>query len=433
MGVNGWNVYNLNEVYAFTSGLSKNRKEFGFGYPFVTFKDVFYNFFIPDELTELANTSDKERLNCSVERGDVFLTRTSETLNELGQSSVALKKYPNATFNGFTKRLRPNGRSEIHPEYAGYYFRSPKFRSEITSMSTMTTRASLNNDIMSRLKITLPPLEEQKGLSKILLALDEKIETNNKINKKLEEISQIIFKQWFVDFEFPKVDGDPYKSSAGEMVESELGMIPKEWEVGTIGDYVKVKSGYAFKSSWWKSNGIAVVKIKDINNRTVNTSDCSFVSEKNASNAREFIINGGEILIAMTGATIGKFAIVPKMNHSALVNQRVGKFFLGDKPFDRVSFLYCTLDQSYVHDEIVSRGDGSAQPNISPNGIESIKIIIPHISILDQFNRLMKSNFRKITQNVYENNKLVNLRDTLLLKLMSGEIRVPLDSQGEVS
>ena len=246
-------------------------------------------------------------------------------------------------------------------------------------------------------------------------------------------MAQAIFKQWFVDFEFPNEDGEPYKPSGGEMVETELGMIPKGWEVGTIGNYVKVKSGYAFKSAWWDSKGIAVIKIKDINNGTLNLTDCSFVSEKNASSAQEFIINGGEILIAMTGATIGKFAIVPKMNHHALVNQRVGKFFLGENPFDKVSFLYCILNQSSVYEEIVSRGDGSAQPNISPSGIESIKIVIPNSFILDKFNRLMKFNFQKITENIYENNKLVDLRDTLLPKLMSGEIRVPLDEEGEAS
>jgi len=182
MSSNEWKEYNLDELYEFSSGLSKSRKEFGFGYPFVTFKDVFYNFFIPSELIELANTTEKERKRCSVKRGDVFLTRTSETMDELGKSSVALKDYESATFNGFTKRLRPKGNVEIYPEYAGYYFRSPRFRSEINSMATMTTRASLNNEMMARLKIVVPNIKEQKAIAQILSDLDEKIEINNKIN-----------------------------------------------------------------------------------------------------------------------------------------------------------------------------------------------------------------------------------------------------------
>ncbi|MEG0906432.1 MAG: restriction endonuclease subunit S, partial [Cellulosilyticaceae bacterium] len=203
MNYNEWKEYNLDEVYGFASGLSKKASEFGSGFPFLSFKDVFYNYFVPTELENLANTTDKERLRCSVNRGDVFLTRTSETLNELGMSCVALKDYPNASFNGFTKRLRSKDTVEIHPEYAGYYFRSLRFRSTITSMSTMTTRASLNNDMLSILKITVPPIQEQKAIANILSSLDEKIELNNQMNKTLEEMAQALFKRWFVDFEFP--------------------------------------------------------------------------------------------------------------------------------------------------------------------------------------------------------------------------------------
>ncbi|MGO0862106.1 restriction endonuclease subunit S, partial [Clostridioides difficile] len=128
---------------------------------------------------------------------------------------------------------------------------------------------------------------------------------NNQINKKLEEMAQAIFKQWFIDFEFLNEDGEPYKSSGGEMVESELGMIPKGWEIGSIGDYVKVKSGFAFKSAWWQENGIPVIKIKDISNNTINFKDISYVSEDKVDSAKDFIVNGGDLLIAMTGATIG--------------------------------------------------------------------------------------------------------------------------------
>lgn len=102
-----WKKESLTEHYDIRSGLSKPAKDFGSGFPFLSFKNVFYNYFTPTELTELVQSSDKERLGCSVKRGDVFLTRTSETMNELGMSCVALKDYENATFNGFCKRLRP--------------------------------------------------------------------------------------------------------------------------------------------------------------------------------------------------------------------------------------------------------------------------------------------------------------------------------------
>src|SRR5437879_1334928 len=164
MDDNSWSTVPLSELYEFGSGLSKPRSEFGFGYGFLSFKDVFENYFVPDRLTQLVNSTEKEREFCSIRRGDVFLTRTSETMDELGMSCVALKDYPGATFNGFTKRLRPKPSTSIVPEYAGYYFRSPRFRRDVTAMSSLSTRASLNNEMLERLSIIVPPTSVQRSI-----------------------------------------------------------------------------------------------------------------------------------------------------------------------------------------------------------------------------------------------------------------------------
>src|SRR5208283_3698618 len=152
-----WESESLSKYYDFSSGLSKSRSEFGFGYGFLTFKDVLDNFFVPGTLTALVNSTEKERATCSVRKGDVFLTRTSETQDELGMSCVALKDYEIATFNGFTKRLRPKPGTRIVPEYAAYFFRGPRFRRAVTAMSSLSTRASLNNEMLARLSIVIPP------------------------------------------------------------------------------------------------------------------------------------------------------------------------------------------------------------------------------------------------------------------------------------
>ena len=148
-----WTIKTAKELYTYTSGISKGSQFFGTGYPYLTFTEIFHNYFVPDELTSLVQSNDRERENCSIKRGDVFLTRTSETDNELGMSCVALKDYPNATFNGFTKRLRPLT-DEVVPEYAGFYFRSPIFRAAVTPMSSIITRASLNEQMFDKLLIS---------------------------------------------------------------------------------------------------------------------------------------------------------------------------------------------------------------------------------------------------------------------------------------
>ncbi len=197
-----WRSVKLGDLYEVHNGLSKGGKYFGSGYPFLTFSTVFNNYFIPDEMTDLVQSTEAERKNYSILRGDVFVTRTSETSDELGMSCVALKDYPDATYNGFTKRMRPIT-DQVLPEYIGYYMRMPSFRGEFQAFSTMTTRASLKNEDLLSLTVKLPTLEVQEKIAQTLLDYDNLIKNNNKQIKLLEEVAQRLYKEWFVDLHFP--------------------------------------------------------------------------------------------------------------------------------------------------------------------------------------------------------------------------------------
>ena len=159
-----WKKVKLGELYEVHNGLSKGRKFFGKGFPFLSFTTVFNNFFLPDKLDSWVLSTEKERKACSIRRGDVFITRTSETMDELGMSCVALKDYPNATYNGFTKRLRPLN-EKVVPGFIGYYLRSPQFRGKFMAFSTMTTRASLANDQLLSMEIELPDNATQSKIT----------------------------------------------------------------------------------------------------------------------------------------------------------------------------------------------------------------------------------------------------------------------------
>lgn len=193
---------------------------------------------------------------------------------------------------------------------------------------------------------------------------------------------------------------------------------------GTIGDYCNVKSGFAFKSSWWQDEGVKVIRIGDIEQGYLNFNSCAHVSADKISYATDFIVKGGDLVIAMTGATIGKFSMVPSTNEPILVNQRVGKFFLGDDPLEKIPFIYCTLKQDEVITEFINRGQGSAQPNISAGDILTIPCWSPDQSKIDKFNETAKPLFETIAYNYQEIQTLASIRDTLLPKLMSGEIDV---------
>ena len=270
---------------------------------------------------------------------------------------------------------------------------------DLNTYNEGTTIPSLRTETLYRLEFNIPDLTTQEKIAHVLSSLDDKIELNNKINQNLEQQAQAIFDKYI--------------------------KIPCNYlKTGTIGDYCNVKSGFAFKSSWWKDSGVKVIKIKTIDNESINFSECSFVDKEKISIAEDFIVKGGDLLIAMTGATIGKFAIVPKIDEVLLVNQRVGKFFLGIHPIKKLPFLYCTLKQQDIINDIINKGQGSAQPNISSTDILNTSCYILENTELEKFNLTCEPIFEKIITNKYENEKLKQLRDTLLPKLMSGEIDV---------
>lgn len=193
-------TYKIGDLYTVSNGLSKGKAFFGQGYPFLTFSEVMNNFFVPETLHSLVQAEVKERAKFSIQRGDIFLNRTSETADELGVSCVALKNYPNATFNGFCKRLRPIS-EDVVPEYIGYYLRTNAFRKHMSSLTgSMITRASLRNEQLLSIEIDLPSKENQLKIAHILRQYDILIDNCKKQIALLEEAAQRLYREWFSDF-----------------------------------------------------------------------------------------------------------------------------------------------------------------------------------------------------------------------------------------
>ena len=414
MSFEEWKKYKIGELYNVFSGLSKSRDQFGFGHPFVTFKDVFQNYFLPQQLTHLANTTEKERNSCSVKKGDIFLTRTSETQHELGMSTVALKDYENATFNGFTKRLRlkKDVQVDIDLFYIGYYLRSPYFRSQIAQHSSLTTRASLNATAINSLELILPDINRQKQIGRILKSLDDKIELNRQTKQTLEAIAQAIFKEWFVDFNFP--------GATGEMQESELGEIPKVWTIKTLGEIYKTTSGGTPSRSrpeFYENGTIQWIKSKELNNSFIISTE-EPITEEALKKSSAKLLPKHSVLIAMYGATVGEVGINSK---EATCNQAICAF-IANKNYP-YTFIYQYLLNNKA--AIVSRAVGSAQQNISQELLKKVKLVVPSVEIIKQYDKLANSLFEKIENNICEIQFLHQLRQSLLPKLMKGEISIP--------
>lgn len=284
------------------------------------------------------------------------------------------------------------------PDYIYYVLTQQEVTEHLQAIAEQSVSAypSIKPSDIENLELLLPDKKTQGKIVAILSSIDEKIKQNNEINNNLLDQALTLYATYFAESD----------------------------KNGFIGDYCTIKSGFAFKSSWWTENGVKVIKIGSINQDNLNLAECSYVDVDKIDKAKDFKVGAGDLLIAMTGATIGKFAMVPYCTETLLVNQRVGKFFLGDNPVEKLPFIYCTLKQPDVYYQIVNRGQGSAQPNISAADIMSIPCVIPTADVLNTFNDTVQPLFDLIITNQQENQRLSELRDTLLPKLISGELDV---------
>ncbi|MGM3183538.1 restriction endonuclease subunit S [Dickeya oryzae] len=459
-----WKTTKLLDHYDIRSGLSKPAEDFGSGYPFLTFKDVFYNYFTPDILGDLVQSNDKERASGSVKRGDVFLTRTSETMHELGMSCVALQDYENSTFNGFCKRLRPHKESELAPEYVGYYLRSPKFRQSMLAFSTMSTRASLNNEMIGRLEISYPSKNEQIKIARILKTLDDKVALNRQINQTLEQMTQALFKSWFVDFD-PVVDNaldagffeqnidlpnellrraearmavraqdgfKPMPDSTHQLfpaafvqcAEPSLGLggwVPKGWNISTIGDEFTVKGGSTPSTTnpnFWEDGDIHWTSPKDLSG---NPDKILLTTERKITSTGLDKITSGllppETVLMSSRAPVGYLAIT---KIPTAINQ--GYIAVTKTKHLSQAFVLYWLDSNI--ELIKSLSGGTTFAEISKKTFRTIPIVIPDSQPIDLASNIISSHLDKISANAAECRQLEKIRDYLLPKLISGELEV---------
>ena len=391
-----WKKVKLGELYEVHNGLSKGRQFFGTGFPFLTFSDVFNNWFLPEQLESLVQTTDKERESCSIKAGDVFITRTSETMDELGMSSVALKDYPNATYNGFTKRLRPKT-DRVFPRYMGYYLRTPKFRGQFMAFSSMTTRASLANNDLLNMEVELPPMDIQKNIATILSRYDSLIENYQKQIKLLEEAAQRLYKEWFVDLRFP-----------GHENTNIVDGVPEGWEKKKLIDLVDVQYGYAFDGHLFnsKEEGTPIVRIRNIPDGYTNDYTTEEANES-------YIINDGDILVGMDGI----FHINTWSGGKAFLVQRACSFRPKDDSMKGFILQAIYEPIKFFENTVV----GATVAHLGKKHIDSIELLVSkNVSLYKPFEKMfnerqtLKSQLRLLTE----------ARDRLLPKLMSGEITV---------
>ena len=284
----------------------------------------------------------------------------------------------------------------------------------------------------------------------MLGSLDDRITLLRETNATLEASAQALFKSWFVDFDpvrakaegrqpegaiqgcmsaaegrMPKAAMDATTAARfpDSFEESELGLVPKGWRAGVLSDLASFQNGYAFKSQDWVDTGHPVVKIGDVKPGLIDFSGCSRVAPTTVVGLERFKLSRGDLLVGMTGY-VGQTGLVPRIEPDAYINQRVGRLVTRAGLSD-IGMVYCAVrDPAYkVYAE--SQSHGSAQANVSGAALLAYPLVIPRPDVLCSFNRIVEPLLESILANHEQAQTLTQLRDTLLPRLISGQLRLP--------
>ena len=308
---------------------------------------------------------------------------------------------------------------KIADYYYVYYWLCANY-TELASLANGGAQQNLNAQQIKDFEISLPSLEEQRRIAGILGAIDDKIENNRRINTNLELQAQALYKQWFVDFEFPNEDSKPYKSSGGKMVDSDLGPIPDGWSVGKledIGDIIGGGTPSKVVAEYYTKNGIAWITPKDlsVSHLKFTAKGETDITELGYKNSSAKIMPRGSVLFS-SRAPIGYISIA---KNDICTNQG----FKSVVPNNGcTAFVYYFLLSNT--ENIESKATGSTFKEASGALMKSLELVIPSDDILEKFEKIMSPIFESQEKFEVENETLATLRDTLLPKLMNGEIKL---------
>ncbi len=413
--------YKLSDLYELSSGISSKPIQAGHRYPFCSFSTVFNNTILPDVLPDVMDTSVEERNSYSIKAGDVFLTRTSEVVEELGMSSVAIHDYPNATYSGFLKRLRPKT-NLTYPKFMAAYFRSYYFRKTVTNKAVMTLRASFNEDIFNDIAVEIPSYEAQKAIGDLYFNLERKITLNQDICRKLEVLIKEIFDYWFIQYDFPDSNGKPYKSGGGEL-EWDEGIKtnkPKGWKVKTLRELAFFKNGINYEKNTDGDRKYKIINVRDISSSSLFMDEATFDDIiLNASSASKYLLNRKAIIIARSGCP-GAVRLIENVSDNVIFCG----FIICCTPIVDDMRAYLAMNIKKWEGTSATKDGGSILSNVSQNTLGDLKVVVPPEDVIENFNDRVRNIIGSIQNCIEENRELIKIRDFVMPMLTSGQIRV---------
>lgn len=343
---------------------------------------------------------------CNAHRGDIIVTHRG-TLGQIVYVPVD-SKYDRYVISQSQFRFRCKA-DLVDVQYLVYYFHTREGQYKILANASQVGVPALARatSTFRLIDIKLPPLDDQRRIASILSSLDRKIELNNKINADLEEMAQAIFKNWFVDFE-------PFKN--GKFVDSELGMIPEGWKVGRLTEIASYMNGLAMQKFPPENNedSLPVLKIKELGQGF-----CGTDSDRCSCNIKdECIIHNGDVIFSWSGTLL----VDVWCGGDCGLNQHL--FKVTSKDYPKWFYYYWTKHhlQEFIH---IAKDKAVTMGHIKRGHLEEAMVAIPDNDSMEKAHELFEPILSKMISLRLENSRLSLLRDTLLPRLMSGELEVP--------
>ncbi|EOK6313968.1 restriction endonuclease subunit S [Vibrio parahaemolyticus] len=429
------------------NGLTKPKKVRGQGYKMVNMGELFSTPIINELEMDRVPLTDKEKVSL-LEAGDLLFARQSLVREGAGQCSIFWDDAEEVCFESHIIRCRID-RQKADPLFLFYYFQSKLGKSNVDCYVEQGAGAAgiRGTDL---LKVLVPDIdvEHQRKVAKALYQLDRKIKNNFLVNQTLEQMAQAIFKSWFVDFDPVKAkmngeqpDGmDAVTASLfpDKLVESELGLTPEGWDVLPLSKYINIKHGFAFKGEYFSDKETGDICVTPGNFRIGGGIKLDKLKYYDGPIPEDYIFSKGDLMVTMTDLskqadTLGYPAFVPESEGKTyLHNQRIGKVELKIEQ-DIKNYLYSFFCSSGYRNEVLSGVTGSTVKHTAPKKIMAIEVALD-LRVADKFSQLVAPLFEKKAQNLVENSYLEKLRDTLLPKLLSGEIELgEVEEQAEVN
>ena len=416
-----WKEYKLGEICKVKGGKrlpkGNNLTTIPNSHPYIRVRDMGEKYLPINNLEYVPNEVFPSIKNYIVDKGDLILS----IVGSVGLVSLVNENLDKASLTENCVKILPQ-KEILNNEFLYYFLISNFGQAEIYKKTVGAVQPKLPIYNINDIELNLPNLQTQTAIVEVLSSLDDKIELNNKINQELETLTQTLFKQWFIDFEFPNENGEPYKSSGGEMTDTELGEIPKEWDVEFLSNLFDFLEGPGLRNWQYRLEGMPFINIRLIQDGDIRKNNISYISiEEFKAKYQHFSLKENDLVLSTSG-TLGKSAIVRKNHLPLMLNTSVIRF----RPIESfcLSYMYQFLQSKIFIDEVKASATGSVQLNFGPVHLKKIKLVKPSEIILKQFEDSFSIVYSQIQQLRNENDELVKTRNYLLPKLISGELEI---------